>query len=175
MKFFIGYASTEGQSRKIARWVADRLLDDCHGVELASVEDGGELDLHRFERAIIVGSIHVGQYKKALADFAADHHVWLNAHPVLFLSVSLAAAGHDAEEWRALERILADFQEATDWKTASVAQIAGAYMPSEYDIVTRFIMRRIVAKKDPEADLSEDRDYTDWAALGDLLEGWVAA
>jgi len=48
-------------------------------------------------------------------------------------------------------------------------------MPSEYDIVTRFIMRRIVAKKDPEADLSEDRDYTDWAALGDLLEGWVAA
>ncbi|MDR9482714.1 MAG: flavodoxin domain-containing protein, partial [Salibaculum sp.] len=92
-----------------------------------------------------------------------------------FLSVSLAAAGHEAEDWRVLDRIIDDFAEVTGWAPERVEQIAGAYRPSEYDLFKRFIMRRIIATKDPEADLDTDRDYTDWPALDALVDDWVAS
>lgn len=174
MKILVGYATREGQSRKIARWVSDWMIDAGHSVEVLAVDETDGLDLGRFDRAVLVGSIHAGHYKAALVSFVSGQD-GLNDLPVLFLSVSLAAAGHDAEEWRALDGIADDLKEATGWLPDRVVQVAGAYKPSEYDILSRFIMRRIIAQKDPEADLDADREYTDWAALGEVLGEWVAA
>jgi len=98
--------------------------------------------------------------------------LWL---PSLFLSVSLAAAGHDSEDWRGLHRILEDFEEATRWTPRRVEQIAGAYLPSKYDVVRRFIMRRIVAARKLEADLDADKEYTDWHALNALIGDWLTS
>lgn len=173
-KLLVGYATTEGQSRRIARHVADRLADAGHMVELLSLEDAEGLALDRFDRAVLVASIHAGQFRRALTVFASGNAAWLDRHPVLFLSVSLAAAGHEAEDWRGLDRIIDDFAEVTGWAPERVEQIAGAYRPSEYDLFKRFIMRRIIATKDPEADLDTDRDYTDWPALDALVDDWVA-
>ncbi|WP_245848196.1 hypothetical protein [Octadecabacter ascidiaceicola] len=94
--------------------------------------------------------------------------------PVLFLSVSLGAGGHDAEDWRALDGIAVDLQDATGWTPSTVEHVAGAYLPSKYDLLTRVIMRRIIAAKDPEADLGKDKEYTDWDALGSKLDTWLA-
>jgi menaquinone-dependent protoporphyrinogen oxidase len=94
--------------------------------------------------------------------------------PSLLLSVSLAAAGHDAEDWRGLETILSDFAQATGWTPAEVVQVAGAYEPSKYDVFRRFVMRRIIAAKDPETDLDWDKEYTDWDALNAQIDAWVA-
>ena len=174
MKLMIGYATSEGQTRKIARYIADRAMAAGHSVELIRREDADEIDFGRFDGAILGGSLHAGHYQKVLSEFAADHVTALGALPTLFISVSLAAAGHDAEDWRGLETILADFQEATGWTPAEVAQVAGAYMPSKYDVFRRFIMRRIVAGKDPQADLGSDKEYTDWKALDALIDGWLA-
>jgi menaquinone-dependent protoporphyrinogen oxidase len=33
-------------------------------------------------------------------------------------------------------------------------------------------MRRIVAAKDPQADLDADKEYTDWKALDTLIDGF---
>lgn len=175
MKLFVGYATNEGQTRKITQHVADRCADQGHAVELMALADASTADLSRFDAAILGGSIHVGHYQKGLSEFAADHVTALDAMPTLFLSVSLAAAGHDAEDWRALEAILADFQDATQWTPGQVAQVAGAYKPSEYGVFQRFIMRRIVAAKDPEADLDWDKEYTDWAALDAQVDAWIAS
>ena len=175
MKLFIGYASSEGHTRRIARHVGDRLVDAGHGVEIAPLSDAGDLDLTRFDGVLLAASIHVSHYQKALTHFVHDQLTDLATRPTLFLSVSLAAAGHDAEEWRALDRIVADFAEATGWTPEQVVQVAGAFTPARYDIVTRFIMRRIIAKKDPQADLEQDKDYTDWQSLEAQVDGWVAA
>lgn len=173
MKFLVGYASTEGQSRRIARHVADRLFDAKHTVELLSLEDTGGLRTDRFDRTVLVASIHAGQYRKELSAFAAEHRPWLDRTPVLFLSVSLAAAGHEAEDWRGLDRIVEDFTEVTGWTPNRVEQVAGAYRPSQYDMFKRFIMRRIIATKDPDADPEVDKEYTDWPALDALVDDWT--
>jgi menaquinone-dependent protoporphyrinogen oxidase len=174
MKLFIGYATNEGQTRKIAQHIADRCVDQGHAVELMGLADATTIMLSRFDAAILGGSLHAGHYQKVLSEFAADHATALDALPTLLISVSLAAAGHDAEDWRTLDAILADFQDATSWIPGQVAQVAGAYKPSDYDVFRRFIMRRIIAQKDPEADLDWDKEYTDWDSLNDVIDTWLA-
>ena len=175
MKILVAYASTDGQTRKIGRAVADWCADAGHAVELLPLADAGDIDLSRFDAVVLAASVHVGHYQKALGEFAAQEAGALAAIPTLFLSVSLAAAGHDAEDWRALDRIGEDLWAATGWAPGQVVQVAGAYMPSRYDIFRRFVMRRIVAAKDPGADLDSDIEYTDWPALDGLVDGWLAA
>lgn len=174
MKLLIAYATSEGQTRRIARHVADRLSDAGQSVELLCLADTADLDVHRFDRVILAASIHAGTYQSELVHFVEDQAAVLNGRKCLFLSVSLAAAGHEAEDWRGLGHILDDFLDATGWEPDRVAQIAGAYRPSEYDIFRRFVMKRILATKDPEADPDSDREYTDWPALDALVDGWIA-
>ncbi|MBR9651175.1 flavodoxin domain-containing protein [Thalassovita aquimarina] len=175
MKVLVSYATSEGHTRKIARTLADRIADSGHMVELLHIDDADDIDLDRFDRVIVAASVHAGHYQRAVSEFAAKHAAQLGAKPSLFLSVSLAAAGHDAEDWRGLDKILADFQDATGWTPGRVEQIAGAYMPSQYDVFRRFVMRRILAQKDPEADLDQDKEYTDWPALDALIAEWLGA
>ncbi|SPF75114.1 Protoporphyrinogen IX dehydrogenase [menaquinone] [Aliiroseovarius pelagivivens] len=174
MKILVSYATSEGHTRKIARWIADRIYDQGHSVELLSLVDKKDIDLGRFDGAILASSVHVGHYQPEVAEFAGEHATRLAQMPTLFLSVSLSAAGHDADDWRGLERILDDFTDATNWTPDRVVQVAGAYMPSEYGVLSRFVMRRIIAGQDPEADLDADHDYTDWEALGSELDSWLA-
>ncbi len=174
MKLFIGYATTEGQTQKIVRHIAERLVDQGHSVELATFGAAGPVDLKKFDGAILGASIHIGHYQTALTDFVEAQLAALSAMPTLLLSVSLAAAGHDAEDWRGLDKILSDFAEATGWTPTEVMQVAGAYTPSQYDVFRRFAMRRIVAAKDPEADLDWDKEYTDWDALNAQVDTWVS-
>ncbi|MDU8927768.1 flavodoxin domain-containing protein [Alisedimentitalea sp. MJ-SS2] len=174
MKILVAYATSEGHTRKIARHVADRIADAGNGVELLPLADASEVDLARFDKVITAASVHAGHYQKSLAAFAAMHTAALNAMPTLFLSVSLAANGHDAEDWKALDRMLDDLTEATGWIPGRLEQIAGAYMPSQYNVIERFIMRRIIAAKSPDADLDADTDYTDWPALDAMIDSWLA-
>lgn len=174
MKILVSYATSEGHTRKVARWVADKIYEVDHSVELLPLADEKDIDLDRYDGVVMAGSVHVGHYQPELAEFAGAHAKQLGQMPTLFLSVSLAAAGHDAEDWRGLERILSEFTDATTWTPDRVVQVAGAYMPSEYGVLSRFVMRRIIAEKDPEADLDTDHDYTDWSALRRELDSWLA-
>lgn len=174
MRVLVGYATTEGQTRRIARHVADRIADGGHAVELLGLADAADIDLRRFDRVIVAASVHVGHYQRPVAEFAASQAERLREKPTLFLSVSLAAAGHEAEDWRGLDRILEDFVDATGWRPGRVQQVAGAYRPAAYDVLRRFVMRRIVAARDPEADPDEDREYTDWQALDTSIDDWLA-
>ena len=91
MQILIAYATTDGQTRKIARFAADRLAGQGQAVELPNLEDAEGLDLARFDAAILAGSLHAGGYQKALVRFASADRVNLALMRTLFLSVSLSA------------------------------------------------------------------------------------
>jgi menaquinone-dependent protoporphyrinogen oxidase len=44
--------------------------------------------------------------------------------------------------------------------------VAGALPYTRYNIVKRWIMRRIVAKAHGDTDTTRDYEYTDWQAVG---------
>jgi menaquinone-dependent protoporphyrinogen oxidase len=175
MKILIAYASTDGQTRKIARFAADRLAGQGHAVELLNVEDAEGLDLSRFDGAILAGSLHVGGFQKALRAFVITMREALAGMPTLFLAVSLSAAGSDPEDWQGLRQCLADFIDDTGWTPGRTEHVAGAFRFTEYDFFRSWAMRRIADQKGQKVEPGKDREYTDWAALVLALDGWLVA
>jgi menaquinone-dependent protoporphyrinogen oxidase len=174
MFLLIAYATTDGQTRKIARFAADRLADLGHAVELLNVEDAEGLDLSRFDGAILAGSLHAGGYQKALARYASAAAPQLSGMPTLFLAVSLSAAGNDPDDWAGLRRCLDEFQSETGWTPGRIEHVAGAFRFSEYDFFRAWAMRRIADQKGETVEPGKDKEYTDWAALVLALDGWLA-
>ncbi len=174
MKILIAYASTEGQTRKIARCCADHLIDCGHSVELTHASDARDIDLGRFDAALLAGSVHGGTYQKPLRKFAKGQSDALAEMKAAFLSVSLAAAGDDPDDWQGLNDCVARFTEATGWTPSTVMHVAGAFRFSEYDFFKAWAMRWIAAQKDHEVDPHQDKEYTDWQALRDNLDAWLA-
>ena len=174
MKTLIVYGTTEGQTRKICRFIADVLYDHGHMVELLPAALTQDLDLGRFERVILAGSVHAGQLQKDLHGFATEQAAVLNGLPTLYLQVSLAAAGDDPEEWRDLDRIAERFCSETGWKPGQVQQVAGAFRFSEYDFFKTWAMRWIAHQKGQKVVPGEDKEYTDWDALTKTVTEWMA-
>ena len=174
MYFLITYATTDGQTRKIARFVADRLAGQGQSVELLNVEDAGGIDLGRFDAAVLAGSLHVGGYQKALERYVAAARVELATLPTLFLAVSLSAAGNNPDDWAGLRKCLAAFELETGWTPGRVEHVAGAFRFAEYDFFRAWAMRRIADQKGEAVEPGKDKEYTDWSALGHTLDAWVA-
>ncbi|MGA1208260.1 MAG: flavodoxin domain-containing protein [Gemmobacter sp.] len=173
MKILIAYATTDGQTRKIARFVADRIADLGHGVELLAAADAEGLEPARFDGAILAGSLHAGGFQKSLAAFARAQAEALGAMPTLFLAVSLSAAGNDPEDWAGLRACLATFEAETGWHPGETLHVAGAFRFSEYDFFRAWAMRRIAEKKGEAVDPHADKEYTDWDALGRSVDAWL--
>ena len=174
MQLLIAYATTDGQTRKIARFVADRLADAGHAVELLNVVDADGLDLARFDGAVLAGSLHVGGFQKSLRQFVIEAGAALAAMPTLFLAVSLSAAGNDPDDWAGLKDCLAEFQEDSGWTPGQVEHVAGAFRFSGYDFFRAWAMRRIADQKGEAVEPGRDKEYTDWAALALAVDGWIA-
>ena len=172
MKILLLYASTDGQTRKIVRFCADQLFSQGHSVEMLRAEDAGDLELARFDAAVLAGSVHVGNLQSILGEVAGAHANALNEMPTVLLQVSLAAAGGDEGERAELDNIAQRFCEAAGWTPGAIHQVAGAFRFTEYDFFKSWAMRFIAAQKGEEIDPHRDKEYTDWDALSELMHGW---
>ncbi len=175
MKILIVYATTEGQTRKIARFAADHLTEAGHSVEMLPAADAADLNIGTFDGAIIAGSIHAGRYQKKLRAFVKQHSAALAELPTMFWSVSLAAAGEDDEDWKGIRACVDRFTEKTGWTPGRVEHVAGAFRFDEYDFFKSWAMRWIAREKGETAPAhGENAEHTDWAALKRILEDWVS-
>lgn len=175
MRVLLAYATTEGQTRKVARFVADHLIALGHSMEVIPAGEAAEDRLPPFDAAVLAGSIHIGRFQSGLEAFARTAAPALNARPCLFLAVSLSAAGDDPEDWAGLHRILARFQAGTGLHPGTVAHVAGAFRFSEYDFFRSWAMRWIAAQKGVAVDPHADLELTDWQALAQSVTDWAAA
>ncbi len=172
MTILIAYATTDGQTRKIARFCADHLSAQ-HSVEVLNLDDVEGLELSRFEGFILAGSVHRLGFQKPLLAFAKANAASLRAKPSLFLAVSLSAAGTDASDLQGLRDCHATFAAETGWVPGQTADVAGAFRFTEYGLFKAWMMQRIAAKKGQEVDPDADREYTDWAALIRVVDQWA--
>ena len=173
MKILIAYGSTEGQTRKIARYCADYLFGQGHSVELTEAADARDTELSRFDAVLLAGSVHGGRYQKSLIKLAQAKAAALVNVRAAFLSVSLTAAGDDPDDWAGLGDCVTRFAEKTGWTPPTVIHVAGAFRFSEYDFFKSWALRWMAAQKEQEVDPHQDTEYTDWSALKKSLDGWL--
>ncbi|PJI91364.1 menaquinone-dependent protoporphyrinogen oxidase [Yoonia maricola] len=173
MNILIAYTSTEGQTRKIARYAADYLNGQGHSVELVGAKDAHDAELARFDAVLLAGSVHGGKYQKPLIALAKSKAAALAQVRSAFLSVSLTAAGTDADEWAGLTACVDRFAKKTGWTPPTVMHVAGAFRFSEYDFFKSWAMRWIASQKNEQVDPHEDKEFTDWATLKKTLDTWL--
>ena len=161
------YATTYGQTKRIAEAIADALRKDNHAsfaIDMTS-EASRQFDWRRASGAVLAASLHAGRHQSAAVDFARAHVTGLNAMPSWFVSVSLSAASTHVEEREAAERIARAFVADAGWTPTQVSCIAGQLAYTKYSFVTRWFMRRIARKEGASTDTSRDHEFTDWTAV----------
>lgn len=174
MKILVLFGTTEGQTRKVCAFVEARLKTLGHDVTMVDAGAAGAVDVGGFQGAIVAASIHVGQYQRAVVQFARANAAWLNRMPSLFLSVSLSVVSSDSEERTSLETIVENFRAYTGWSGAEVHHVAGAIRMSQYDFFKRWVMRAIAWEKGLKLPRDQDLELTDWNALGGVIDAFHA-
>src|ERR1043165_6849164 len=140
MKVLIIYGTTEGQTRKIARFMEDVLQDMGHKVAIADATDEPP-DPSHYDAVMIGSSIHLHKYNPAVTHYVTQHARMLNQMPSAFFSVCLAVASDLPAEHREAQKIMEDFLEKAEWEPLEMAQIAGALKYTQYDFLKRMLMR----------------------------------
>ena len=103
------------------------------------------------------------------------HQATLARAPSAFLSVGLAVASRTSDGRAQTMPIVERFVSQTGWRPQRVELVAGALPYSKYNVLVRFVMRRIARAEGGDTDTSRDYEYTDWSALerfvGDFVQG----
>ena len=175
MRILIVYGTTEGQTRKIARFVNDRLRDRGERVTLIDSTDlPKDLDVDGFDAVIAAGSVHNGRHQASLVHFVHDCRSDLQAKPTAFISVSLSMAG-DAKEDRLDAAACADrFLLAAEWQPTVTHLVAGALRYTQYDFFKSWILKMIASAKGASTDTSKDHEFTDWRDLEIFVDAFLA-
>jgi menaquinone-dependent protoporphyrinogen oxidase len=169
------YGTGYGQTEKIVRRLADRLIADGHRVALwrgdtPSVPPG----LAAFDAFLVAGSVVFGRHQRYLADFVRQHRSRLGAAPGAFVSVCGALAGNwkrgPAEAAAYLERFLNE----TGWRPQLARSFAGGLPYTRYGLVTRWMMKLISRTTGRPTDTSRDWDLTDWDAVDSFAREFAA-
>lgn len=159
----VAYATTEGHTRKVAEFIAERLRVRGHRVELVDVATpAAQAATGPYQAALIGGSVHQHRHQDALLHFAKGNQTWLAAMPVAVFSVSLAAAQDDVDSRLEARRLLDQFVVETGLRPWSVRCVAGALKYTQYDYFKRLVMRLIARQRGGSTDTSQDHEYTDW-------------
>jgi menaquinone-dependent protoporphyrinogen oxidase len=171
----VAYATTEGQTRKIAEFIAERLRIRGHRVDLIDVvTPAAQQVLPHYQAAIVGGSVHQQRHQRPLEHFLKDNRAWLAALPVALFSVSLAAALDDMDSRLEARRILGELADDCSLSPCTVRCIAGALRYTQYDYLKRQLMRMIALGRGQADDPTKDVEYTDWIDVEAFVDEFLA-
>jgi menaquinone-dependent protoporphyrinogen oxidase len=174
------YATRQGHARRVAGRVAAGLRKRGLQTEIMDLRElPNTFSLRAFCAVVLVASIHAGRHEREMIQFVQKHRSHLRSMPNAFLSVSLSEAGVERKTATAenharlvssvqdmVDRFLAD----TGWQPEHLLLLAGALRYSRSKFFARLVMRRVASKTVGTTDGRIDRDYTDWATLGQFVE-----
>lgn len=171
-KLLIVYGTTEGQTQKIAEYLAKEARTFNYASEVHNVASlPHTLNLAQFSKIIVAASVHMERHQAAVGEFIRRALPGLKNAETSFLSVSLSAAGDAKERYDAWE-YSRHFLAEVDWSPTKVLIVAGALRFSEQDFFKRWAMRRLAKEK--RSDRDNDGEYTDWAELRRFLKDFLA-
>jgi hypothetical protein len=96
-KIYVPYETTEGQTAKIAEYIADVIRGYGHEAQTADIKRSGHAVPGDYDAVIVGASIHMGKHDGYVGDFVRKNLALLERLPSAFFSVSLAAHGDTAE------------------------------------------------------------------------------
>ena len=165
----ISFATTEGQTRKIAERISANLRERGYEAKLYDTAvRRGVPEVGAFDAVIVAASIHEGHHQDSAINFAFAHRDQLVRKPSAFVSVSLSAAmpNGQAEAQHYVDRFVA----TTGWSPAKTLLLGGALRWSECDYFQRQVLKHILLKGDVTPGEDVNYEFTDWKALQSFMD-----
>lgn len=173
MKVLLFFATIEGQTGKIARFVAERLERSGHEVTLVDAADSGaEVSPEDYDRVILAGSVHERRHPRLFEMFIAAERKALDPERTLLISVSLMAAFSGSRD--KAEDFVTEMEMRTGFKPKAVALVAGAVRPSSYDYFASQVLRHVVLRGQDYSPEDGEKEFTDWEALEAAVAEFMA-
>ena len=175
-KLVIVYGTGEGQTAKIAQYIANVARNHDQTVEVYHVHAlPAGFSLQAFDAAIVGASIHDGQYPGAILDFVTAHRAYLADTPSAFFTVCLTATQNTEAAGGQAQQYVHTFEQATGWQATRAGIFAGALRYSQYGLIQRARAKRVARRHGQDTDTSRDWEYTDWQAVTRFAAGVVDA
>ena len=170
MDVLVLYASSEGQTLKVAEKATTVLRSRGHDVEAVDAVANGAVRLSDFDAVILASRVHAGRHHPAIVSFARTNRMELEEMLNAFLSVSMSAAMHTPKDQQQLEQYRHHFVQATGWLPQRYVDVAGARLYTRHNRFTRWILGMVDGHR---YDTSKDHEFTDWGKLVAFLNEWI--
>jgi menaquinone-dependent protoporphyrinogen oxidase len=161
-RILVVYASSYGQTKKIAGALAGELRRSGHVVELADAFAGPPPPVEDYDAVVLGSRIQFGVHARPILHYITSNRAALEDIPSYFFSVSMSAAGAsslDPEGY--LEKLFA----VTHWRPRAAIAIAGGLPYRRYGWALRIVMKMISRRGGHATDTSRDHEDTDWAQV----------
>ncbi|PVX31687.1 protoporphyrinogen oxidase [Pasteurella langaaensis DSM 22999] len=165
MKTLILYSSHDGQTKKIAHFLAEQIGNS----DVADLAQSAVKNLEEFDRIVIGASIRYGHFNKQLYQFIEKQTALLNSKNTAFFGVNLTARkeGKNTPETNVYVR---KFLQRISWQPKLAAVFAGALLYPQYHWFDRMMIQFIMKLTNGETDSSKEIEYTDWDKVKEFAE-----
>ncbi len=172
MEIVILFATGEGQTRKIAEFIADISREKGHEVTLVDVSDRmPDLAFEDAGKVILAASVHERRHPKAFEVTLRALRTVLERCPSLMISVSLKAAFPETlDEAR---DYLTEMQMRTGFTADESVLVGGAVRTGSYDYFQTQIVRHVALQGQDIDWTRAEHEFTDWQMLSSRVESFL--
>jgi menaquinone-dependent protoporphyrinogen oxidase len=172
MKVLIVFASVEGQTAKIARFIEGEVQKAGHEAALFDAGDTkASISFEGVDKVILAAPVHERRHPEGFEVLLAGRQRDLQALDTLLLSVSLSAAFPEGLEEAA--EYVTELKMRTGFTPDAELLVAGAVRASSYDYFASQVVRHVVLRG-READPAEEHEFTDWDAVASGVAEFMA-
>ena len=165
MKVLLVYETVEGQTQKIADFVAKQIRSVGQKVQLFNTN--GKLETLSFDgidRVVLAAPVHERRHPKGFEAFISANLSELKVRQTLLISVSLKAAFPESVE--EAQDYLTEMEMRTGFEPSKEVLVAGAVRADSYGYYESQVIKN-VALAGRNIELTDGiREFTDWDALG---------
>ena len=172
MKVLVAYATLEGQTEKVARFIGDEVQRSGYDVDVVEIsQEVGSVPLDDVGLVVLAAPVHERRHPKAFEAFVSGQRDVLEKLKTLMVSVSLRAAFEEGLE--EAQDYVDEFKLRTRFSPDQEVLVAGAVRAASYDYYQTEIMRHVLLH-DQQYDVTDgEREFTDWSKLSGAINQFL--
>lgn len=171
MRVLILYATEEGHTGRIARYLEEKVVEQGHQAELVDADEPAELELDEVDALILAAPVHQRRHPRNFEALLTAFGDRINEIRTLFASVSLSAAFPEGLEEAG--EYVTEMKMRTGLKPDVELLVAGAVRTGHYDYFAMQVVRHVVLRDRDFDPSSGEHVFTDWTALTEAVSNFL--
>lgn len=174
MKVLVAFASVEGHTRKVARFIEEQLRTSEHEVSVCDLTiESSVPPIAQYDKVVLAASVHERRHPETFEVFLAGQKTSLSGARSLLISVSLKAAFEDGLE--EAQDYVDELKLRTGFEPERDLLVAGAVASSSYDYFQSQVVRHVLLGQHSHEPAEEEQEFTDWDGLSKAVQDFTAA